>query len=213
LRLLDQFREIEERLPDGWDAARLQLTVADEGNCDRAAALLGPTNPGRHGKVIRFFTARGGAGVGPFRVGALLKRLDQEGIKGDLKLVGSDVLEEGPAVQAPSLADAWDEARATLPQDWSDVYAEVELFSSDYVEPAALALSPLNPIRYGGRPALRFRVARNFGYGGSPEMVRRCLERLDERNIRGQLRILRALSDTKPAYTQGPVWYAGGKVF
>jgi hypothetical protein len=44
-------------------------------------------------------------------------------------------------------------------------------------------------------------------------MVRRCLERLDERNIRGQLRILRALSDTKPAYTQGPVWYAGGKVF
>jgi hypothetical protein len=42
-------------------------------------------------------------------------------------------------------------------------------------------------------------------------MTRRCLERLDEEGIPGQLRILRALSDTDPVYTQGPVWYVEGK--
>ena len=42
-------------------------------------------------------------------------------------------------------------------------------------------------------------------------MARRCFERLDEEGIRGTLRILRVLSDTKPVDTQGPVWYVGGK--
>ena len=43
-------------------------------------------------------------------------------------------------------------------------------------------------------------------------MVRRCLERLDERGIDGTPTVLRVLSDTKPVNTQGPVWYLGGKV-
>jgi hypothetical protein len=43
-------------------------------------------------------------------------------------------------------------------------------------------------------------------------MVRRCLERLDATGIPGTVRILRALSDTHPVQTQGPVWYVGGKV-
>jgi hypothetical protein len=42
-------------------------------------------------------------------------------------------------------------------------------------------------------------------------MVQRCLERLDTEDIRGDVRILRALSDSKPVATQGPVWYVGGK--
>ena len=52
----------------------------------------------------------------------------------------------------------------------------------------------------------------DFGYGASPEMVRRSLERLDEAGIRGELRILNVFSDSYPAKTQGPVWYAAGKV-
>ena len=111
-----------------------------------------------------------------------------------------------------SLARAWDDAVATLPPDWSDLYAEVELASTDDLEHAALALGPVNPARYGGPRGLRFRVARAFGYGAAPGMTRRCLERMDEQAIPGTLRILRALSDTKPAQTQGPVWYVGGKV-
>jgi hypothetical protein len=42
-------------------------------------------------------------------------------------------------------------------------------------------------------------------------MTRRSLERLDEQEIAGELRILRVLSDTRPVATQGPVWRVGGK--
>jgi len=42
-------------------------------------------------------------------------------------------------------------------------------------------------------------------------MTRRCFERLDEEGIRGRVAVLRALSDTRPVQTQGPVWYVGGR--
>ena len=42
-------------------------------------------------------------------------------------------------------------------------------------------------------------------------MVRRCLARLDDAGIPGEVRVLRTLSDTHPVGTQGPVWYIGGK--
>jgi hypothetical protein len=87
----------------------------------------------------------------------------------------------------------------------------VRFDSTDYVERGALLLSPVNPSRYGGKPGFRFRTARRFGYGVSPGMARRSLERLDAEDIRGSVRILRALSDTRPAQTQGPVWYLGGR--
>jgi hypothetical protein len=212
MRLAEQFRRIYHELPDGWQAARLRLTVDDEGDCGRAAALLGPTNPGRHGKVIDFATARRGAGVGPDRIHALLRRLDAERVRGDLELGRVEEAAASTGDARPTLVNAWDAALATLPPDWSDLYAEVELTSSDYIEPGALRLSPLNPTRPDARPLFRFRAARKFGYGASPEMVRRCLERLDEAGIRGELRILHAVSDSYPAKTQGPVWYAAGKV-
>jgi hypothetical protein len=210
--LVDQWRAIERDLPEGWGDARLRLTVAEEGKCERAAALLGPATPGRHGRVISFFAARRGAGPSPDFVERLLRRLDREGVQGDLELVGSDVAEdEGAAPASHSFAEAWRAELAALPDDWSDVYAEVELDSSDYLERGALLLAPVNPARYGGKPGFRFRVARRFGYGASPEMTQRCFERLDEENIRGRVRVLHALSDTRPVQTQGPVWYVGGR--
>ena len=213
MALADRFRELESALPDGWADARFQLTIPDDAERDRAAALLGPTNPGRRGNVIQFATARRGAGVGPDRVRGLLRRLDADGIDGRLELVGVDEAPRTPGRERPSFARRWDELVGALPPDWSDLFAEVELASTDYVEPGALALSPVNPGRYGSRSSFRFRVARIRGYGASPEMTRRCLERLDEAGITGEIRILRALSDTFPARTQGPVWYAGGRVF
>jgi hypothetical protein len=42
-------------------------------------------------------------------------------------------------------------------------------------------------------------------------MARRCFERLDADGIRGGVRVLWALSDTRPVQTQGPVWYSGGR--
>jgi hypothetical protein len=212
LRLVERFRQLMSTLPDDWQSTRLRLIVANEEDAGRAAALLGPTNPGRRGKVINFAAARRGAGVAPEQIEALLRRLDAERIQGELELAG---LEEVPELQDdehPSLVDAWDAALASLPPDWSDLYAEVELASSDYIEPGALRLSPLNPTRPDARPVFRFRAARTLGYGASPEMVRRCLERLEEAGMRGELRILNVISDSQHAKTQGPVWYAGGKV-
>ena len=89
--------------------------------------------------------------------------------------------------------------------------AELALRSSDHLERAALLIAPVNPTRDGKSLALRFRVARRFGYGVSAPMAGRCLERLDEEGIGAELRILRVLCDTDAVATQGPVWRVGGK--
>jgi len=208
---LAQWNKIERSLPENWADARLLITVQEERDGARAAALLGPANPGRSGKLIRFFTARRGAGIGPEAVRRLLRRLDAEGIDGTIELVGSAEAEAAPEIARTTLVEEWDAAVAGVPADWSDMYAELELTSTDYLEHAALLLSPLNPSRYGGKPGFRFRVARRFGYGASPGMARRCLARLDEQGIPGELHVLRVLSDSKPVATQGPVWQVGGK--
>ena len=212
MALVGQWREIERGLPENWSDARLLLTLRDERDAERATALLGPAAPGRSGNRIRFYCARGGAGVGPQGLRRLLTKLDQERIDGELELVATGETEEKPVVHdRPTLAASWDAALEGLPDDWSDLYVEVELRSTDHLERTALLLSPLNPARFGGGPGFRYRVARTFGYGASPSMARRCLARLDEANIPGTVEIVRALSDTDPVDTQGPVWYIGGK--
>jgi hypothetical protein len=212
VRLAERWRQIERELPDDWDDARLLLRVSDPDQAERAASSLTPLMPGRSGNEIRFYAARRGTGAAPDAVRRVLRRLDKEGIRGELELVSTGAPDPGVVeVDHPRLAEAWDAALAALPPDWSDLYAELELTSTDLLDRAALALSPVNPARYGGEPGFRFRVARSFGYGASPGMVRRCLERLDAEGIRGQLRILRVLSDTDPVATQGPVWYVEGK--
>jgi hypothetical protein len=212
VRLADEWRQIVRELPEDWSDARLLLRVAESEQAENAAALLTPLMPGRSGSEIRFYTARRGAGAGPDAVGRLLRRLDREGIRGEVELVSSGRPEPDAKVdESTRLAQAWDEELVGLPPDWSDLYAELELASTDHLERAALLLSPVNPARYGGKPGFRFRVARRFGYGASPAMVRRCLERLDADGIKGRLGILRVLSDTDPVATQGPVWYVEGK--
>jgi hypothetical protein len=201
---------LQQGLPENWGVARLRLTVPDERDCARASALLGPANPGRRGSMIRF-EARRGAGPSPEMIRNLLSRIDAEGIRGELELVRVDEAEPTEEVETPTIVAAWDEGVAGLPPDWSDLYVELELVSSDWLERAALLLAPVNPARYGEAPGFRFRVARLFGYGASPEMTRRCLQRVDEEGIRGEPRILRVLSDTHPIATQGPVWYVEGR--
>ena len=211
MRIADQFRRLTDELGDGWADARFELRVADESQCERAASFLGPLNPGRARSVIRFYTARHGAGHAPDVVRRLLRRLDAEGIAGELSLVSSGEAERVAETSRATFAASWNAAVAGLPPDWSDVYAEVELSSTDYLDRAALVMSPLNPSRFSGRPGFRFRVARDFGYGAAASMAQRCIERLDENGIRGEVRILRVLSDTDPVSTQGPVWHVGGK--
>jgi hypothetical protein len=211
VRLVDQWRAIERDLPAGWGDARLRLSVDEWSDYERAAELLAPLAPGRGGgRTLRFFAARR-SGPSADAVRRALARVDAAHVGGTLELLSSGEPALEPTVERAGLAAAWDAALETLPADWSDLYGELELRSSDHMQRAALLCSPLNPARYGGRPGFRFRVARRFGYGASPEMIRQCLERLDEARIRGSVAILRALSDTRPVATQGPVWYVGGR--
>lgn len=209
MRLVEQWTTVEKGLDPRWKDARMVLVVDDESQRRRAAALLGPAAPGLFGKEIRFYATRGG--VGPEAVRRLLRRLDAEGIAGTLELSSVGEAAPEPVVQSPSLADEWTAAIDVLPPDWSDLLCELELTSTDHIEPGALRLAPLNPIQGTGRPGFRFRVARTFGYGAAPGMVHRCLERLDAQRIHGELRILRVMSETQPVGTQGPVWYVGGR--
>ena len=212
MRLVDQFNDLERGLPDDWASARFVLDVDDDARCDRAAALLGPANPGRLGKKIRFATARRGAGIGPDAARRLLRRLDDEAVSGQLELVGAEeALPEERLRSRPALRAAWEHVLANVPSDWSDLYAEVRFDSTDYVERAALLLSPVNPSRYGGPTGLRFRCAQHFGYGVSPEMAGRCFQRCDDEGLTGEVEVLRVLSDTYPVATQGPVWLVGGR--
>lgn len=212
MALVEEWRAIEQGLPEGWGEARLRLTVHDEAEAARVAALLGSANPSRRGKVIWLYVSRVGGGAVPDRLVRLLGRVDREGIGGSLELVNvTEAPARTPARQRSTFLARWDALLAGLPADWSDLWAEVELTSSDYLERGALLLAPVNPTRAGKRLAYRFRAARRFGYGASEEMARRCLERLDQDGITGEVRILHALSDTKPVSTQGPVRYVGGK--
>jgi hypothetical protein len=213
MRLVDQWREIQSGLPDDWGRAHLRLTLEDEADSTRTAAVLAPVNAARRGNVLNFYAARGESTALPELVTRLLQRLDREGIRGRLEVVHADRSERRPppTTGRTTFVQQWDELVAGLTPDWSDVYAEIELTSTDHLERAALLLAPANPARFGEKPALRFRVARRFGYGVAPEMTRRCLERLDQEGIRGEVRIVYALSDTKPVATQGPVWYVGGR--
>jgi hypothetical protein len=212
MRLVEQWAAIEHGLDPRWMDARLDLAIADEKQRTRALALLGPAGPGRMGTTIRFYASRSGVGVGPEAVRRLLHRLDEERIAGTLELVSSDAAPAEPALARASLAAEWDAAIDVLPADWSDLLCELELTSSDHIERAALLLAPINPVQAGtGRPGFRFRSAHTFGYGASSGMVRRCLTRLDVEPIPGEVRIVRALSDSRPVGTQGPVWYVGGK--
>jgi hypothetical protein len=211
----ERYRELESGLPDDWTNARFVLTVDELSRAERAASLLSPFAPGRVGRQVRFSVPRRGGRRDQAR--RLLARIDREGIAGTLEVATATQAappaapEAEPRIAWAPAADQWDAAVVTLPEDWSDIFAQVELGSSDFLEPAALLLGPLNPSRYGSAVGFRFRVARSYGYGASPEMTRRCLERLDEEGIAARVAILRFLADTKHVLTQGPVWYLDGK--
>jgi hypothetical protein len=210
MQLVEQWRELEPRLPEGWDEARFALAIEGKQQLDRVAGLLGPLAPGRSVGSVRFTIRRGGVSS-PEAVRRLLARIDAERITGRLELLGTQEAPRATDVPPETLVGAWDAALAALPADWSDVYAEVEFRSTDHLERAALLLAPVNPARYGAPAGFRFRVARRFGYGASPGMTRRCLERCDAESITGRLSILRVLSDTHPVATQGPVWHVEGR--
>lgn len=211
MRLVEQWRRIAADLPASWADARLALTLPRSEQRERAASLLSPASPGRVDEALHLSVHRAGGGIGPDQCSKLLGKLDAERICGTLTLLETVERELREVAPSQELAAAWTAAVADLPPDWSDLYCELELGSSDHLDRAALLLAPINPARVPGRSAFRFRVAQSFGYGASPPMTSRCLERVDAEDISGVLTILRSLSDTHNVATQGPVWRVDGK--
>ncbi|HEY7196065.1 MAG TPA: hypothetical protein VH306_02650 [Gaiellaceae bacterium] len=227
MALAERSEELLNGLPRGWRRARLELSVDEPEDVDRAALILGPATPGRTGNrfVLNVYDGRERLGTSPDLARRVLKRLDDEKIRGRLRVVvteGQEPAKELPP-QAPtegtrapeethrSLGVAWQALVDTFPPDWSHAYAEIVLDSSDYLERAALLLAPANPLRVEDLVHLRFRCARVVGYGISAGMARRCLERLDREGITGRVSVLRVVSEDRPVATQGPVWRIGGQ--
>jgi len=207
--LVERWNRVESGLDPRWTEVRLSLAVADDTARSRAAALLGPAGPGLSGKEIRFNVSTQGKGIGPEAARRLLRRIDGEGIRGRLELVETQGMRPEPGPVARSLEDAWQAALEQLPSDWSDLVAELEFDSSADVDRAAVLCAPVNPIQLTGRPGFRFRCASRMGYGASAGMVGRCLARLDEAGITGNVRVTRALSDVNPVGTQGATFVVG----
>jgi hypothetical protein len=212
MRAADQWAQIEETLDADWAEARLSFTP--EGSSSDAAAVLGPMQPVRVGNELRFHLTRSDGGAE--RARNTLRSLDRNRLWGTLALI--DVAADRAPAAMPAaqtvvrpLADAWDDAISSQPPDWSDLLCELELDSSDHVPRAALLGAPLNPSRVPDATALRFRASGKRGYGVSPQMARRCFERMDAEGITGRIAVLYGLSDTENADTQGPVWRLAGR--
>jgi hypothetical protein len=212
MSLAGEWDALQANLPADWTTAQVELDMGDV-EFARATAFLAPAQPRRSGTgSLRFIAARDGTGPSPSAVSRLLSRLESAGLSGRLSVVSSETAPAAaPAAAQRTLAQSWDDAVTTIPSDWSDLVGDIDLISSDYLDLAALQLAPINPRLLPNSLTLRFRCARTFGYGASPGMVRRSLERCDAKGIRGGVRVVRVLCDTRPVATQGPVWQIGGR--
>jgi len=204
--------QIEQELDSEW--AEVRLAFAPEGSSSDAAAVLAPLQPVRVRDELRFHATR--ADGGGERVRNILVRLDRKRVWGTLEPVDVTARTEPAATASGApptrpLAAQWDDLLATLPPDWSDLLAELELDSSDHLPRATLLGAPMNPTRVPDALAVRFRVSGKQGYGVTPQMARRCFERMDAEDVRGRIAVVYDLSDTANDVTQGPVWRVAGR--
>jgi len=213
MKLVQQWGQIEARLPPEWEEARLTLTPEDPRDLSRVAAVLGPLNVGRVDGALSFVVRRAGSAGGPEAARRLFGRLDEERVW--CTLTRDDVREAAPGQEShpaeSSVARSWDAALATLPPDWTELLCRIEVGGSALLPRAALLCAPINPTRDRDSVGFLFRVGR-VGYGVSTQMARRCFERVDDEEIAGSVSVLRVLSDTHPVASQGSSWIVAGRV-
>ena len=221
MRAVDQWRLIEAELPEAWEEVQLSFVVEDPATLSAAAGVLGPLGPGRVGDELRMLVRPSGT-TGAHKLTNLLGHLDRKRLWGSLSLreisapsraeeIASAATPSTASEESPQLVDAWDDLVRSLPPDWSDLLCRLELDSTDFLARAALLGAPLNPTRTPHESELRFRASGKSGYGASPLMVRRCLERMDGAGLTGRLEVVNALSETENVGTQGPVWRVAGR--
>jgi hypothetical protein len=213
VKLTDQWSAIASELPPDWSELSLRVRPEQATDLDEVARQLGSLGAGRVGEEIALVLHPGGGSGSPQAATRAFGRLDDARIWCHLAQVGVGTAPEPAATPGASatLAERWDAALAELPRDWSDLLCLLRIESSALLDRAALLCAPLNPARDGDAVAFTFRAARLAGYGTAPTMVRRCLERLDDEQILGDVEVLRQLSETDRVATQGPVWLVGGR--
>ncbi len=214
VKLTAQWSEIASSLPPDWSEVAVRVRPEQAADLDQVARMLGSIGGGRAGGEIALVVHRGGGSGGPDAAGRAFARLDDARVWCHLEQTEVGTSMPSAAVvdaAAVSLAERWDAVVAELPRDWSDLLCLLRIESSALLDRAALLCAPLNPARDGDAVAFTFRAARRAGYGTAPTMVRRCLERLDDEEILGDVEVLRQLSETDRVATQGPVWLVGGR--
>lgn len=216
VKLVDQWGELERRLPGDWQSIRLRLRTEQPDERAEAARILGPMSVGHVEEELTLTVRRAGGAAGPQAARRLFSRLDEARIWCELEPLETveavSPQEEVYDTTAGSVAGSWDAALAELPNGWSTLLCFLALDSSAHLDRAALLSAPINPTRADNGVGFTFRCAHDTGYGVSTGMARRCFERLDEEEIHGSVSVLRILSDTDNEATQGTVWYVGNKV-
>ena len=148
------------RLACGLGRGATAADVADDAEAARAAALLGPANATRRGTVIWIHVSRvgGGAVAGSRRPAARAARRGADRGRARAGRVSRRRRRPGGSAAPTARRAVGRSMDAGCPTDWSDLSAEIELTSSDYLERGALLLAPVNP--GAGRRAARLPLPR-----------------------------------------------------
>jgi hypothetical protein len=87
--LAERLNDMLAGLPRGWERARIDVTVEEADEADRAAIVLAPATPGRSGSTFHLHVASGTQRLAatPEMVRRVLHRLDTEGVRARIRLV------------------------------------------------------------------------------------------------------------------------------
>ena len=78
MKLVDQWHDIENGLPEDWESIRLTLTTEQASDLPRAAQVLGPINAGKVGSTLVVRVERAAGPQGAQTALRLFSRLDEE---------------------------------------------------------------------------------------------------------------------------------------
>ena len=150
MKLVDQWRAIQEGLPEDWSEVRLTLTTEQLSDLPRAAQVLGAINAGRVGQALAFEVQRSGANSAQ-KAAHLFQRLDDERTWCQIE-TSNVAVADAPSGHARRARCGPSPRRGTrrlreLPPDWSDLLCEIEIYSSALLDRTALLCAPVNPTR------------------------------------------------------------------
>jgi hypothetical protein len=159
MALADRVDEMLRGLPRGWERARIELSVEEEDEADRASLILAPATPGRSGSTFTVYVHNGTQRLAPTPelVRRVVARLDTEGIRGRVRLAGHEDTTETPVqpespVERGPLAGSWDALVRRLPPDYRPEWPRtrsVEDVLEHHLEPLGVPVLYKLPLGHG----------------------------------------------------------------